>query len=141
MRLPTITVVAALASNAFAHPGHDPQDEVKQRAAFFEDVPHAARDLSHCAAKLKARGVHEATIKRRAALAKELREKSGLPVDVPFLKARDFGTVLNTTHLSPVNYTLETPEDTIFAGNSSCILSPEVTEGPYCKQFFVIQGA
>lgn len=38
---------------------------------------------------------------------------------------------LNTSHLSGEDYTLDTSEETIFASNSSCVLSPEVTEGPY----------
>lgn len=38
---------------------------------------------------------------------------------------------MNTSHLSTEDYTLDTPEETIFSGNSSCVLSPEVTEGPY----------
>jgi hypothetical protein len=47
--------------------------------------------------------------------------------------ARDLPQLLNTSHHSPNKYTLETPTDIIFSGNNSCILSPEVTEGPYCK--------
>jgi hypothetical protein len=46
---------------------------------------------------------------------------------------RDVGEVLGKSHLSPEKYTLQTPLETIFASNSSCVLSPEVTEGPYCK--------
>lgn len=38
---------------------------------------------------------------------------------------------MNTSHLSTEDYTIDTSEETIFAGNSSCVLSPEVTEGPY----------
>lgn len=40
-------------------------------------------------------------------------------------------SALNTSHLSGEDYTLDTPEETIFASNGSCVLSPEVTEGPY----------
>jgi len=49
--------------------------------------------------------------------------------------ARDLKQLLNTTHLSPHNYTLETPASVLFSSNNSCVLSPEVTEGPYCKFF------
>src|SRR3569833_15028 len=44
---------------------------------------------------------------------------------------RDITTLLNVSHASPKDYTPSTPETTIFAGNNSCVLSPEVTEGPY----------
>lgn len=45
-------------------------------------------------------------------------------------KVRDL-TALNTSHLSTEDYTAATDEETIFSGNNSCVLSPEVTEGPY----------
>ena len=47
------------------------------------------------------------------------------------LETRDAPTVLNTSHLSPLTYTPSDSVGTIFAGNNSCILVPEVTEGPY----------
>jgi protocatechuate 3,4-dioxygenase beta subunit len=47
------------------------------------------------------------------------------------LSARDGDAVLKINHTSPIVYNPETPLDTIFAGNQSCILVPEVTEGPY----------
>lgn len=41
-------------------------------------------------------------------------------------------TALNTSHLSTEDFDLTTDEATIFASvNNSCVLSPEVTEGPY----------
>lgn len=45
--------------------------------------------------------------------------------------ARDVPTVLNTSHLSSVAHTPHDALSSIFAGNKSCILVPEVTEGPY----------
>lgn len=33
--------------------------------------------------------------------------------------------------MSDAKYTLSTSEETIFSSNNSCVLSPEVTEGPY----------
>lgn len=47
------------------------------------------------------------------------------------LKARDLISVLNTSHASTDDYTPFSAPETIFAGNASCILSPEVTQGPY----------
>jgi len=46
---------------------------------------------------------------------------------------RDLTSLLNVTHHSSECYTLDTPVETIFATNNSCVLSPEVTEGPYCE--------
>jgi protocatechuate 3,4-dioxygenase beta subunit len=52
-------------------------------------------------------------------------------IDAPFLKARDVDSVLNATHLSSESYSNATSEAILFAGNNSCILSPDVTQGPY----------
>lgn len=51
------------------------------------------------------------------------------------LKKRDLGTVLATNHnATDLGYTLDTPADQLFSGlNGSCLLSPEATQGPYCK--------
>ncbi|KAF7889157.1 hypothetical protein EAF00_009457 [Botryotinia globosa] len=85
------------------------------------------RDLSHCSAKLKARGLEQAAVARRSAIAKSERKKR----EQPYLKARDEATVLNTTHLSTMDYDTTTDESVVFSGNNFCILSPEVTQGPY----------
>ena len=50
------------------------------------------------------------------------------------LMKRDFEEVLNTDHnKTDLGYTLNTDADTLFKGQNSCILTPEVTQGPYCK--------
>jgi hypothetical protein len=116
-----IAAVAALSSTVAAHPGHDARQEIAERRAFM--ATHK-RDLSHCAEKLKARGIEARNVARRAATATRQRERRGLVT-------RDFATVLNTTHLSDVDYTPETDETIVFSSNNSCILSPEVTQGPY----------
>lgn len=51
--------------------------------------------------------------------------------DEPQLKARNISTILNTTHLSDVEYSPGEPESTVFASNGSCILFVETTQGPY----------
>ncbi|KFY63226.1 hypothetical protein V496_04075 [Pseudogymnoascus sp. VKM F-4515 (FW-2607)] len=125
----TLVVASAfVASSVLAHPGHDTRHEIEERAAFMKN---SKRDLSHCAAKMKARGLEARAIQRRAAIAKSTREKRGLSTNAPYLRAREAASVLNTTHHSDVDYTPLTAETTIFSSNNSCILSPEVTQGPY----------
>lgn len=127
-----------------AHPGHDIQEEIHARALGLQNTP---RDISHCAGLLKARGFEKQTVARRAEILRSEREKRGLPTskshpspnsrlfltlpDPVVIKARDGPSVLKTNHLSPVVYDPQTPLSTIFAGNKSCILVPETTEGPY----------
>ncbi|KAG4421828.1 hypothetical protein IFR04_005078 [Cadophora malorum] len=132
MYIPSIAV-ALISTLALvqAHPGHDIKQEIEERAKALGNNP---RDISHCAAKLKARGHEARTISRRSALLKAEREKRGLATarDLDnILNARDAASVLATNHSSPVVYTPQTSTDIIFAGNQSCVLVPEVTEGPY----------
>ncbi|RAL58478.1 hypothetical protein DID88_005182 [Monilinia fructigena] len=129
MHFSAAAITAILAGSAMAHPGHDVKQEIAERASFMSQLK--TRDLSHCSAKLKARGLEQAAVARRSAIAKSERKKRGISSGAPYLKARDEATVLNTTHLSTVNYNASTDESIIFSGNNSCILSPEVTQGPY----------
>ncbi|KAL9114062.1 MAG: hypothetical protein Q9227_001834 [Pyrenula ochraceoflavens] len=127
MRYFSIIFLAFLAALAIAHPGHDHKREAEERRDFLKH----ARSLSHCAEKLKTRGVQQRSLQRRQVLAASLRAKRGL-ADRPYLKARDTPTVLATSHLSNLTgITLDTPESQLFADNSSCVLQPDVTEGPY----------
>lgn len=118
-----LLAVVLLPATILAHPGHDVTAEVAQRSAYMAQAER--RSLSHCAAKLKERGLEQRSIARRQAHVERLRKKRSLQV-------RDFRKALNTSHHSTQNYTSETPADILFAGNSSCVLSPETTEGPYC---------
>jgi hypothetical protein len=114
-----ITYVAGLVA---AHPGADVQAELLQRRMFLSNVKRT--DLSHCSAKLKARGIEQRGVERRKALAQK-KSKRGIIQRA----AED----INKSHLSDADYTLDTSLDTIFSANTSCVLSPEETEGPYCK--------
>lgn len=113
-----------LSHQALAHPGHDGTAEMHQRAAYMATAER--RSLAHCAAHLKARGHEERLIARRKAIVANRNKKRSV-------ERRDFTSVLATDHHSNESYTPATPDDVIFAGNTSCILSPEVTEGPYCE--------
>ncbi|RAL16159.1 intradiol ring-cleavage dioxygenase [Aspergillus homomorphus CBS 101889] len=127
-----IAGLAGLAGMASAHPGHDVRAEAAERAAFLKRAPMHARGLSQCASKLKARGHESSNIARRQATVDALRRRKGLASRAPLLKARDLTTVLNTSHLSSLDVTENTQDyDTLFASNASCVLGPDVTQGPY----------
>ncbi|TRX96108.1 hypothetical protein FHL15_002832 [Xylaria flabelliformis] len=119
MRFSTALVTSA-AVLVTAHPGHDHSNEILQRREFISNTKRS--DLSHCAAKLKARGVEQRSTQRRKALA-DARSKRGI-------LERDVSDI-NKSHHSSNDYTADTPLDVIFSSNTSCLLSPEVTEGPY----------
>ncbi|TVY62321.1 hypothetical protein LSUE1_G007863 [Lachnellula suecica] len=131
MQLTTsLAVAAVLARSVCAHPGQSALELRQELAERAEYMKHSKKDLSHCAAKMKARGLEARAIVRRAAAAKDARQKRSIDANAPFRK-RDAASVLATNHSSSVDYTSSTDEATIFSGNNSCVLSPEVTQGPY----------
>ncbi|KAI1333969.1 aromatic compound dioxygenase [Xylariaceae sp. FL0016] len=115
---------ACLASCALAHPttgGHS--EEALARRAFLSSID--TRGLSSCADKMKTRGVSDSVHARRSAIVENLRRSNAQ-------KKRDEATVLATSHLyNGSDITPSSTTDEVFSGTSTCILAPEVTEGPY----------
>ncbi|KAG8405622.1 hypothetical protein J3459_011394 [Metarhizium acridum] len=115
--------ILLLSSVAVAHPGHDLTDEILERRSFKNSVRHAS--LSHCAEKLKARGVQSRNLERRAAAAAMARLSRRV-------SRRDTDSVLGESHnKTSLGYSENTSVSEIFSGNASCVLTPEVTQGPY----------
>lgn len=115
---------ASLAAFAAAHPGHAVAEELQERREFMSTSK--VRDLSHCASKLKARGNEARNVARRAQMAEAIRAKRDLK------SKRTLDSVLATDHNeTALGYTANTDEATLFSSNASCILTPEVTQGPY----------
>lgn len=77
MLFSTLVVVTALASFGNAHPGANVAQELEERAVGMKGLP---RDLSHCAAKLEARGITADAAQRRARIAREARAARGLDI-------------------------------------------------------------
>ncbi|KAF7586028.1 hypothetical protein BBP40_009662, partial [Aspergillus hancockii] len=126
-----IAGLAGLTSVVSAHPGHDITAEAAERATFLKNAPLRSRSLDQCATKLRARGQEKKNIARREQAVKNLRRRRGIQSRSPFLKARDLDTVLNTTHHSSLDVNLSTDPEVLFASNATCILGPDVTQGPY----------
>lgn len=70
-----VASVAFVAGLVAAHPGHD---HTKEQATRREALQHSKKDLSHCAAKIKARGLEARNIQRREQKARSIAEKRGL---------------------------------------------------------------
>ncbi|PYI14791.1 aromatic compound dioxygenase [Aspergillus violaceofuscus CBS 115571] len=123
--------VALLASVGLGHPGHNVQEEAAERAAFLKRAPVHSRSLSHCASSLKAREVEDANVARRGDALEHLRRKRGLSNN-QYLKARDLDSVLGTDHHSNLTHVDPSTDPRIlFASGGTCIVQPEVTQGPY----------
>ncbi len=119
------TGLALLAGFAAAHPGHDVSQEAAERREFLQSVKRT--NLAHCADELKAQGIHARNVARRQAVVQKARQKRGI-------QKRSFSSVLATSHdKSGLGYTRNTDATTLFAGYKSCLLTPEVTQGPYCE--------
>lgn len=81
--------------------------------------------VSHCASKLKTRGLDSANVARRAARVEGIRSRRGL-------KKRDLASVLAASHNETgLGYTPNTDAATLFGQDSACIMMPQVTQGPY----------
>lgn len=116
--------VLLLLSLSVAHPGHDPTEEILERRSFKNSVRHAS--LTHCADKLKARGVQSRNLERRAATVAMARLSQDLT-------KRDTDSVLAESHnKTSLGYSENTSISDLFSANASCVLTPEVTQGPYC---------
>jgi len=76
-------VAAILASNVIAHPGQSALEMRQEIAERAEIMKHSKKDLSHCAAKMKARGIEQRAIGRRTAMAKDARKKRGIATGKP----------------------------------------------------------
>ncbi|EGR44065.1 uncharacterized protein TRIREDRAFT_71094 [Trichoderma reesei QM6a] len=123
MRFSSIAAVAAITNLVQAHPGHDLTEEILERRNFVNSIHR--KDLSHCTEKLRARGVEARSIARRSAAVEEARALRGF-------SKKDLQDVLSESHNeSSLAYTPETDPSKLFSGNSSCLLTPEVTQGPY----------
>ena len=75
MRLASLVAGAIAASTVAAHPGHDHHQELAQRTAFLQ---HSKKDLSHCAEKMRARGLEKRATERRAAMVTGLRKRGNI---------------------------------------------------------------
>ncbi|KAJ5560235.1 hypothetical protein N7513_002634 [Penicillium frequentans] len=124
--------LVGLAGLVSAHPGHNVKAEAAERAAFLKSSSIQTRSLSQCASKLKARGLESKNVARREHAVKHIRRRRGLKNESRFLKARDLDTVVNTSHKSNLtNVDMSTDASVLFGSEATCILGPDVTQGPY----------
>lgn len=117
---------ALTVSYSLGHPGHDIREEAAERREFLKRSNGSVRS---CKPELGRRGLHTSSLERRQQLAQEARVQRGL-TDHPLVR-RDFYQALNTSHDSASDISLGGDERLLFDDNSTCILQPEVTQGPY----------
>ncbi|KAI4950648.1 hypothetical protein J4E91_004533 [Alternaria rosae] len=132
MKLTALLNIALLAQSSLAHPGQSAAEHAQEVAERRAYLANNKRSLAHCADTLKARGNDLTMHARRSAMVEKLRAKRDIAQEKPYLRIRDLDTVLATDHKSNMTgITTDTDPATLFAGNNSCVLTPEVTQGPY----------
>ncbi|KAK1995350.1 aromatic compound dioxygenase [Colletotrichum falcatum] len=124
-----------------AHP-HGAEEREFQHAA----QPWYRRSLDHCAEALSEPGLARRTVERRTGELQRLRRSRGIK-DIarstdpklarssssPVIHGRDFDAVLDRDHRVNKSYNEYTPPSELFGGSGACMLTPEQTEGPLCK--------
>ncbi|KAH6987108.1 Intradiol ring-cleavage dioxygenase [Ilyonectria destructans] len=126
-----------LATLAAAHPGesHSHHHMKREIAARDNAAVVGRRALNTCSDGAGAKAMKRRAVERRAQKVRDLRKRMG--IKTPSKKyRRDLAALetwedVNHNMTSSVSYDMFTPLDDIFGANSSCILAPEVTDGPY----------
>ncbi|OCL13289.1 aromatic compound dioxygenase [Glonium stellatum] len=127
---------ASFLSAVVAHPGeHHEHAQVKREVEIRDNLASkAARSLGKCAGTVKARALEQRAIARRAATAERLRAARGIAApNRPYIHRRDLATLeeFETVNHNMTGLVSSSDPSTLFSANTSCILTPEVTIGPY----------
>ncbi|KAF5366782.1 hypothetical protein D9758_006473 [Tetrapyrgos nigripes] len=122
--------VASLVELTAAHRPPQPGSPEAVKRDLFQR--NARRSLADCQDELSKRGgVYEKARARRANFARDARGTRGLSTGVPYKRATFEDYLKINHHSNETGITNNTDPATLFDGNSSCVLAPEVTEGPY----------
>ncbi|KAK4215037.1 aromatic compound dioxygenase [Rhypophila decipiens] len=121
MHITSLVAVFLLGHAIQAHPGHDVHHEAALRRHYLSVQDNS---LDHCAEVFAAEGVHRRTIDRRAARVSELS---------PNLESRQ-APKIPPSHKGSQGYKPDTDPQLVFGSNKACVLTPEVTEGPFYVQ-------
>ncbi|KAF3391673.1 hypothetical protein F1880_007946 [Penicillium rolfsii] len=139
VHLSKILAVAAafLVGPGVAHPGEKHDPHVLKREIHVRDAMAAAakRSLGGCESSLHARELNKRSVARRARTVNKLRKKRGITAG-PQKWRRNLSQLekweaIDHNKTNILNYSPATPESIIFSANTSCILTPTVTDGPY----------
>ncbi|KAJ5288651.1 Intradiol ring-cleavage dioxygenase [Penicillium angulare] len=129
--------ISFLVAHALCHPGevHDATTVKNDIDARGLMAAAARRSLDACSTSIEARDLHTRSISRRANAVQKLRQERGIVGKAQKFR-RDLDTLekydaMNHNMTGIEHYTLNTPEHDIFSANTSAILSPSITSGPY----------
>ena len=128
---------SSLIGGAVAHPGekHDMAHVKRQIDVRQLRAAAAKRSLDSCQDSLEHRSLMQRSHARRSEALSALRQKRGINANSKKFRC-DLATLqefeaINHNQTGVLDYSPNTDVSTIFAANTSCILAPEVTDGPY----------
>jgi hypothetical protein len=128
---------AAFITPSLAHPGeHHDHNAVKREIAAREHLAnHFRRSVDTCSGTEESASLAAHSVARRSKIVSELRLKRGI-ASSPQKFRRDLATLekfeaVNHNQTDSVDGSVSTFEASVFSANTSCVLTPEVTDGPY----------
>ncbi|KAK7541193.1 GPI anchored dioxygenase-like protein [Phyllosticta citribraziliensis] len=135
VRLSAVAALAALSTLAAAHPEpHHNHAMVKREVDYRNDLANKqTRSLEKCAGSQKMKRHQQRAVERRAATLQRLRKERG----VSDKKIKHRRTVADLQAFEEVNHnktgvvSTDVEANSLFGANTSCILTPENTIGPY----------
>ncbi|GAW18053.1 hypothetical protein ANO14919_075220 [Xylariales sp. No.14919] len=136
---PSLVLASAslLAGYATAHPGekHDPTHLKRELVARDNAASIGARSLGTCSNSAAAQALKSRSIKRRAEAVMDIRKKRGLTAPAKkgkrTLEDLQAYEAINHNMTGQYSYDMFTPLEDVFSANTSCILAPYITDGPY----------
>lgn len=133
----SVGLAAASAAVVFAHPGEHHSNEHIRREIEARDLNAAvgARALSQCSGSASARRMKQRSIQRRSETVNALRKARGIKPN-PKKYRRDLAALeewetVSHNKTGVYDYDMFTSLENVFDTNTSCVLAPEVTDGPY----------
>ncbi|KAF2134973.1 GPI anchored dioxygenase-like protein [Dothidotthia symphoricarpi CBS 119687] len=127
----------SLISTVAAHPGeHHDHAQIKREIDIRQMRAAAAkRSLETCQGSLRHRDLMARSVARRSNALNKLRQKRNIAAE-PKKFRRDLATLqafeaANHNQTGVLDYNEFTDASTIFSANTSSILAPEITDGPY----------
>lgn len=134
----SVGLACSAAMGVFAHPGeqHPGHEHIRREIeARDHNAALGARALSQCSNTASARRLKQRSVQRRAETVNSLRKARGIEVN-PKKYRRDLAALqewetVNHNKTGVYDYDMFTSLEDVFDTNTSCVLAPEVTDGPY----------
>ncbi|KAI1753348.1 Intradiol ring-cleavage dioxygenase [Xylaria castorea] len=126
-----------LTGYATAHPGesHDASHMKREIVARDNAASIGSRSLGACSNSAASQALKARSIKRRAEAVRNIRQKRSLTTPAKkgkrTLENLQAYEAINHNMTGQSSYDMFTPLEEVFSANTSCILAPYITDGPY----------